>query len=283
MKILVVTTGGTIGSRYDGHSIVVNDDRSLPVIDEYKKISGDSVSFETLSPVNMLSENISTDDLRIIYRTLCEIDYDSYEGVILTCGSDTISYIGAFIGLFFEGRNIVIVATNRMLSLKGSNGFDNFTKAVELIKNEPSKRVRIPWKNSDGIMRVYDATNILPCDINGDIYSFGEIQSIIKKDLPEFSGVLMIDPYPFMDYGLYNTDDIDCVLHLTYHSATADSARIGEFVRLCENKGKKVYFTGVKKDQKIYSSTKELMDLGMIPLYDMAYPCAYIRLLTGLY
>lgn len=282
MKILIITTGGTIGSTYDGDTINVRQNRSLPVVDLYRKNNGSNIVFEIQSPVNILSENITWNDLLAIYDVLSKTDCEKYDGVILTCGSDTIAYISAFTGLLFENRNIAVVATNRMLELEGSNGYDNFSKAVEVL-SEGTDRVIVPWRNSDGCMHVFDATAILPCNVNGDIYQGGSAQMLKGdiSDIHDHKNILMISPYPFMDYERFDLDYTDAVLHLTYHSGTSDDARIVRFADACKIKGIKIYFTGISQKQRIYNSTKKLMDLGMIPLYDTAYPCAYIKLMLG--
>lgn len=283
MKILVVLTGGTIGSSYNNGVINVNTDSTLPIINEYSKIHNNEVCFESVAPINILSENISKSDFESLYIALMAINFSEYDGIILTCGSDTLAYISSFIGLLFSDKNIAIVATNRMLSLEGTNGFDNFEMAVDVLKRKDNMVV-VPWKNSNGTMNVYDATTLLPCDFKDDVYAFGNRQELKCKfsSVPLLiNDILMITPYPLLSYQQFNLDKVKAVLHLTYHSATANMKELIEFKKRCDEKEIPIYLCGIKNNQKIYASTKKLIDVGIVPLYDIAYPCAYIKLLLA--
>ena len=78
MKILLVTTGGTIASVVDDGVIDVKPQGRLLVLNKYKEID-DKTQFDVISPVNILSENISRDDFKIIARTMLDIDYSKYD------------------------------------------------------------------------------------------------------------------------------------------------------------------------------------------------------------
>ena len=281
MKISVVATGGTIGSRDDGKQIDVRNDNKLEVVDQYIKEHGcGPFEFKVSSSVNILSENITENDFRAVYNALKDIDYSEQTGVIVTCGSDTLSYICAFIGVLFKGRNIAVVATNRLLSLEGSNGYANFSKAVDLLRDNYGD-VFVPWQNSDGIMRIYKPAQILPCDCRNDLREFpcGDVQ-LPDAEIGDFSRVLMIEPYPLMDYDAYDLEKIDKVLHLTYHSGTADSGPLCSFIQRCRDKGIDVFIAGIKEDQKLYASAKKILSFGAKRL-PYAFPCAYILLLLN--
>lgn len=280
MAILVITTGGTISSKFDGEKINVVDN-NLPVIEKYKKEISNSVEFEVTSPISILSENITPYDFEMLYLTLNGVEYDKYDGVIVTCGSDTIAYISSFIGLLFGDKNICIVATNKLLTDVGANGFYNFVKAIDCIKEKRTGCI-VPWKNRDGNMYIYDATTILPVDTNGNIYSFGKKQNVLDNidTLPILlSKVLMVNPYPLLSYDNFSLEGIKAILHTTYHSATINKEELIKFKEKCDQKGITIYISGIRSNQKLYDTTKELLNLGAIPLYDIAYPCAYIKLL----
>ena len=281
MKILVLTTGGTISSAYNGKSISLSDENSLYVIDKYKREFNKQVEFEIISPIKILSENISAHDFEMLYLSLISIEYENFDGVIITCGSDNLAYISSFVGLLFSDKNICVVATNKLLTEIGSNGFYNFIKAIDILK-EQKNEVLVPWKNSDGNMYVYDSTTILPVDINGDVISFGKKQKLnfIVDSMPVLlSKVLLINLYPLMSYENFTLDNIKCVLHNTYHSGTASEEELLKFKEKCDKKNIKIYLCGIKENQKLYESTSNLINSGIIPLYDIAYPCAYIKLM----
>ena len=68
------------------------------------------------------------------------IDTALYSGVILTHGSDTLAYTSALLGMYFRHFDIplFIIASNKPIGEKGSNGLFNFTSAVGLIKGTGS-------------------------------------------------------------------------------------------------------------------------------------------------
>ena len=154
MKILLIMTGGTIGSAFDGGSIDVRPDGRSAVVDRYTAEHSD-VLFDTVNPLNILSERVSADDFNILAKALYDIDDSNYDGVIVTAGSDTLAYLSAFVGLVLGGcaLPVMIVAANKILTAPDSNGYENFCCAVELIK-KGLRGVFVPYRNSDGTFTV---------------------------------------------------------------------------------------------------------------------------------
>ena len=90
------------------------------------------------------------------------IDTALYSGVILTHGSDTLAYTSALLGMYFRHFDIplFIIASNKPIGEKGSNGLFNFTSAVGLIKGGKYKgvftlyeRVMLPTRDLSGQVR----------------------------------------------------------------------------------------------------------------------------------
>ena len=69
------------------------------------------------------------------------------------------------------------------------------------------------------------------------------------------------------------------MLHLTYHSGTADAGRLAAFTRVCMEQDVDVYLAPVPGDYK-YSSTAELVAAGVKPMPDVTMGEAYARLLV---
>ena len=104
MKILLVFTGGTIGSTRVNGSISPDENNSALLIDMYRK-SGKSAEFEVEQPYNILSETLSADYLNSLYDCLCSHNISDFDGVIVACGTDTLQYVCSFLsyklGLWF--------------------------------------------------------------------------------------------------------------------------------------------------------------------------------------
>lgn len=300
MKILLIMTGGTIGSAFDGGSIDVRPDGRSAVVDRYTAEHSD-VLFDTVNPLNILSERVSADDFNLLAKALYDIDDSNYDGVIVTAGSDTLAYLSAFVGLVLGGcaLPVMIVAANKILTAPDSNGYENFCCAAELIKRG-LRGVFVPYRNSDGVAYVHSATDLRQADLSEDFFSlhgaygvyengrFTEKHPYIGQRLPAVFGrenlphisdnVLLLTPYPMQDYTRINTDGVRAVLHTLYHSATLDSPRAVGFVRELDVP---FFIASVRAGQKPYATTKEIIEAGAVPLYDIAPECAYMKLLLA--
>ena len=58
-KILVVLTGGTIGSKIEGSVINVTEASPFDLLDLYKETYGSGCTFEVIQPFTLLSENMN--------------------------------------------------------------------------------------------------------------------------------------------------------------------------------------------------------------------------------
>lgn len=300
MKILVIATGGTIGSAFDGGSIDVIRDGSCPVAERYAAAHPE-VRFETIKPLNILSERLSAADLTILAEVLLTADCSPYDGVIVTAGSDNLAYLSAFIGLLCadKGVPVCVVATNMILTDPRSNGEANFSCAVELIR-QGLAGVYVPYRNSDGVMAVHEATDLRQADMSDDFYGFHGAYAVYdgsfrtlrapaeqrlpagfdRSRLPRISdNVLLIHPYPLQDYSRLSTDGVRAVLHTLYHSATLDSSAAERFMKSLGETP--LFLASLRSDRKIYATTAEALATGAIPLYDISPECAYMKLLLA--
>ena len=76
MKILVIFTGGTIGSKFVGDKIAPSADTKFALTENFLKNSFKNVSFEYAEPYFILSENLKAEHLnKLIF--MVKIDMDS--------------------------------------------------------------------------------------------------------------------------------------------------------------------------------------------------------------
>lgn len=133
--ILIIFTGGTIGSIEKNGIIAPDESAKAELLEGYEREYGGRERFEIMSPFSILSENVSASELAALCRLVEEYN-KSYKGIIITYGSDTLSFATAFLGMAFKDRlqcPVVFVAANKPLSDRESNGFLNFSGAVWLI------------------------------------------------------------------------------------------------------------------------------------------------------
>lgn len=301
MKVLLMMTGGTIGSSFDGGSINVRPDGKSAVVDRYRS-DHEHVQFDIVHPLNILSESVTCDDLTTLAKALFDVDAAAYDGVIVTAGSDSLAYLASFVGLLLGDSPIpvMIVAANKILTAPDSNGYMNFSCAVDLI-GQGTHGVLVPYRNTDGVLYVHAATDLRQADFCDDFDSFHGaygvfengvlhtnrpcikqyIPKVFDRDhLPRLSDdVLLLTPYPMQDYSRIGTDGVRAVLHTLYHSATLDS---DSFVPWKEAHPElPVFLAPLHSGRKRYQTTVDAMSAGAIPLYDIAPECAYMKLLLA--
>lgn len=299
MKVLVMTTGGTIGSVFNGNAIDVDESRSCAVARMYQK-ENPSFAFDAVSPLNLLSESLTADDLNTLAEAILTADTAPYDGVILTCGSDNLGYLSAFVGLLccrWE-KPLMIVATNLVMSDPDANGYANFCAAVELIK-QGARGCYVPYRNADGVMYIHSATDLRQADLSEDFYSFNGAYAVMQNDkiilqkkyiqqmipvvfdkehLPQLSdNVALIHPYPLLDYSALNLGEKRAILHTLYHSATLDTQKAIGLTR--RYKDIPLYLASFRSGRKHYQTAVDMIDAGAIPLVDIAPECAYMKLL----
>lgn len=234
------------------------------------------------------------------------IDTALYSGVILTHGSDTLAYTSALLGMYFRHFDIplFIIASNKPIGEKGSNGLFNFTSAVGLIKEGKYKGVFTLYE------RVMLPTRVIPADTCRDrfgVYGYDGFndfsvfsgvsenmlsrprERIFHNDVKFEKRVLFIEGYPAMDFGCFvPNEDTAAVLYSPYHSATActdvsegKSYALTEFIKRCITKNIMVYICGLKRKVPIYSTVAEIIKAGSIPIYTTSAVAAYMKLLLA--
>lgn len=244
-KILVIGTGGTIGSVKDDN---IHLDSPFKILD-YMNYD-DVVEFECVSPFTVLSENMSLELWKQLADYIGSVDFNKYKGIIVLHGSDTLSFTGAFIANMFYDKPIVLVASDKPLEDKTANGFKNFENAVKYIQNGINK-VYISYD------RIYKAENNEP----------------LENPVFKFKKILVISPYVGIDYNSYDLSGVDIVLHSMYHSATAP-AEVKEFINRCKMSGVEFYFV-TENASADYESARDFENI----IFNSTVESAYSRLL----
>lgn len=310
-KILVVFTGGTIGSAQSGNKIDVMRRGSYEILERYTKEYGDTMAFETLQPFNILSENIGLSEWNTLCNTLLSLSLSEFDGVIVTHGSDTLSYTAALLGMALRHTPvpIVLVAANYTIADSRSNGLQNFKSAIDFIAQR-IKGVFVSYVDNTGNSLIYLATRLRESDPYRDAFSsfdgdaFGRMENGVflhsphqdnvsleelKQDVqPLFhtldlrKNVLFIRQYPAMDYRVFCLQNVGAVLLYLYHSATACTEGEGSvlsFVRRCKEAGIPVYAASFKESgfKMPYRTAKVLLSAGVIPLMDISPESAYAK------
>ncbi len=267
-KILLVHTGGTIGSSYDQEKNcrVLNAEVSdMTLLKEYQKASdltADQVNalFEDsriMEKDRTFSENMTLEKLNTILANIGKADINKFCGIIILHGTDTLAYTSALFSFVFSGINIpvMMVSGNRPPDDELSNANANFKTAADLILSGIAPNIYVPYRNSDNSMWLhsgvalkqsanysedfYSASSDSSFCLTDDLYNRDAMLKRCKElsenrnnpgfELPLLKeGVLLILPYSGINYSHYSIDNIKAVIHGSYHSGTVCVERNSE-------------------------------------------------------
>lgn len=311
-KICVILTGGTIGSKTEGIIRNVTQESSYVLIEAYKEKYEEEL-FEVCSPFQVLSENFTMEHWTKLSKLLREkLEDKKYQGIIIAHGTDTLSYTSALLGLLYKNVEIpvVLVASNHPIGHAESNGLDNFYSAVQFIKGSNDTGVFVAFQDKEKKNIIYLAEHLVESDSYEDQFSsyvgipFGEMkgkkfiyysckennrfrcrkakeQNGFQNDITFQNDILLLRTYPGFSYDYIQWKKKPrAILHYLYHSGTAcvenGPYSLTAFLRKCKQEKVPVYLASLKNPaQEIYDTTRQLVEAGGIPLYEMSVEKAY--------
>lgn len=174
MNILIIFTGGTIGSSVQKNTISTNQENKYLLLDLFKKKTGRDISFETTEPYYALSENNTGAELSSLIACVSSALKQNYDGIIITHGTDSLQYSAAALSCAFGNNTvpIVIVSSNYVLTDERSNGLINFEAAVSFIEQKGGNGVFVSYKNHRDIPRIHRASRLIAhSELSDDIHS----------------------------------------------------------------------------------------------------------------
>ncbi|MDD5460363.1 MAG: asparaginase domain-containing protein [Methylococcales bacterium] len=323
-NILLVFTGGTIGSAASEGTINTTGTARFELIRQFRQHHKNDhyIEFNTIQPLQILSENLAPRAWQILIAAIEAERPDQFDGIIITHGTDTLAYTAAALSYYFHTTKvpILLVGSDYPLDDPKANGLENFTCAVEFIVQKKQAGVFVPYRNPQQAMQVHKGSR-LTCSLqlSGDFFSVqsrsymlfensrftlnhpsksnlfmreGPNDNIETDILPlkaSFSDrVLMIKPYPGLDYRHFNLENVDAILHDLYHSGTAcastqwgDHYSLSEFIKRCGEQGVKVYLAPAVKSPDVYQSARLLIEQGAVMIWNMAIEAAYVKLILA--
>ncbi len=301
MKILVIFTGGTIGSEVKDGWISPDSSAKYELIANYKG----KAEFETLSPYTILSEQLSATEINKLTECVFDNIDKGFDGIIVTHGTDTLQYSASALGLMLGECKIpvVLVSANYPLHDKRSNGHINFKTAVDFIRKK-HKGVFVAYKNTnEKHAHIHNAVHVLRhAECTDEVYSLDNQPLYIgkkmnKKHLPltdrekqgtgrvslcENPEILKIDSFP-ADNFLYNLDLYKAVIISPYHSGTLNtlSGKFQEFCQKAKEKNIEIFVPNVGYGIT-YESSKLFHELGLKILPYCTQTKAYMELWINL-
>jgi len=313
-NILLVFTGGTIGSTVVDGTIDTSKRQGFKLLELYNKnySSHQQCHFTTIQPIQLLSENLYPSNWETLIQAIEAEDISQYDGIIITHGTDTLAFTAAALGLYFNAIKIplLLVSSDYPLDNSKANGLDNFNCALQFILQRAEKGVFVPYKNPNELCSIHIATRLASClQLSGDFISVqhkaylnfdcNTFQQLNPLDAsacqatqlkPVFSKkVLLIKPYPGLDYSHFQLDQVDAVVHDLYHSGTAcatldwgKNLSLISFIEQCHKNNITCYMAPAIKNTEAYDSTRTLVEQGAKMIWNMSIETAYVKLLLGL-
>lgn len=325
-KILLILTGGTICSfptengehasdTKKAQTVIVNNFRNSD--SEYR--DEECVQFTPVSPLDVLSENMTPHHWNVLIRAMRSYDFTQYDGVIILHGTDTLAYTASLLSLVLSGLSVPVILVSSQLAPyhPDANGNANFKAAVELIVNGIRPNVYAVYRNeeADGKknMYVHYAAHLMQCASRSNNF-YSKDMTPVSSDCAVFEGirspgdaallkdekfslcaakVLKIVPYVGLDYSAFLLDHVEAVVHGAYHSGTVATApnlegadcsthSIMHLKKACEDHIPPIPLFIEPCDQTVYQTTGDALRSGILPIRDLSSEMAYIKVLVGI-
>lgn len=311
-NILLVFTGGTIGSTVSDGTINTSTSAPFILLEQFQAYYRDAaqIEFTTLRPLQILSENLIPADWTTLINAIEAAKPHQFDGIIVTHGTDTLAFTAAALSCYFHALDVplLLVSSNYPLTDPRANGLANFICAIDFLRQNPQTGVFVPYRNPGQTMQVHQGHHLASSlQLSGDFISV-QHKSYMQYDgsfsvlntsqsarrshyalSAQFSDrVMLLRPYPGLDYRQINLTRVDAVLHDLYHSGTAcvspsngEHYALPEFIAECRSRGISVYLAPALHSPDAYQSTRELLDQGVQVLWNLSIETAYTKLLLA--
>lgn len=299
MKILVIFTGGTIGSAVSDGWISPDDKMKYLLIEKYRELTDDDMEFVTLNPYTILSENLSAENINSLVNCIGE-NINNFDGIIVTHGTDTLQYTAAALAYSF-GFNcipVVLVSSNFPINDDRANGIDNFIGAVEFIKSQSGRGVFVSYKNKNENTKIHLASRIVShTETFDEIYSIDnqpfavydeniilntdckcqERAAVSDSDFCEYPQILSVVAMPGDSFD-YDLSKYKAVILRPYHSGTlnTESKAFSDFCKKAKDRDIPVLVVNVHGGTT-YESSKLYSDLGITVLPMCSFISVYMK------
>lgn len=254
--ILLILTGGTIGSEKKKNTINVSKTNYLH---SFLKKTNKEIIFKIVQPINILSENAIPDDWNNIVKSIEENWNNDYSGIIITHGTDTLSFTSSALSQYFYNFNkpVILVSSDKPIKEKNATGKFNLEAAINFILKKNLPGTYVSYKNpkenfvsfylGSRVKQINSYDNTLNarysdifCNFKNNKFQFIKIKNpsilSIKKNGNSYKlnnkfrfskKILIINPYPGLNYDIYNFNKIKpkAILHTLFHSGTANTRK----------------------------------------------------------
>ncbi len=312
-NILLIFTGGTIGSTIEKHVINTDPANQYTLIDLYRKKypRASEIQFQTLAPYEILSENLVPNHWEKLIAAIDETDHSLYDGIIVTHGTDTLAYSACALSFAYAQVKLplVLVSSNFTLADSRANGLDNFNAAIEFIIQKQQTGVFVAYRNQKQNVKIHLGSRLSSCFPLDDTFMSIQDKTYLEFDDQKFielnpfpnsltanphilpsslqfsSSILLIKPYPGLNYNFFNLQDVQVIVHDLYHSGTAcitdnwgQQHSLIKFISHCRAQGISFYLAPALISENTYITTQLMLDAGARMIWNTSIEAAYVKL-----
>ncbi len=309
MNLLVLATGGTIGSAPKGTGLDTDAAQTPLLLQMYRRQYGEHARFTVRQLCAVLSENIEDSFYETLCTALCAPETAQFDGVIVLHGTDTLPYTAALCAMACRQLCIPVcfVSSAYVLTDPRQNGLLNLRAAVRYIEAGGAGFV-VPFANPGGTTELHLATRLLEADPFTDRFSSaaGEPLAVLCGDEIRFSASPLLPTQEALRTPLRTlaktplrlqkkiallacfpgmapkadalSSAFAAALLWGYHSGTAPQKALADFAAQMRAQNRAVYLAPVKRTAEQYASTNALLACGVHPLYALTAPSALARL-----
>lgn len=294
MNILVACLGGTIGSSVNSNLVKLDENR---FDDKYFKKINSVPNYRVIAPVTYSSENADISLMRKAIKGIYDaVAEERPDAILILHGTDSMASFAQLAVRTLSTLKLPVVITGSKLpadnpnsdakgNLRMSIGF--LDAAVE--GNVRNKTFGVVFTDSfTNCPSFVSACQITAPDVNGDYkpvecdrtdYSetkyISKAVEFINKEDSDKDNILVIPAMPSFPYEALGLDGYGNILIESYHSGTADSVKLPEFIKKATEAGHECFLAPVPngllggRKENMYESTKVLKDLGVKLLGNM--------------
>ena len=231
MKINLVATGGTIGSRYKNGELVISDEAT-------KQIASVIGADKVFGDFKIHSAGVEFADLNTLRLTI-EKAAEGADGVVVTHGTDTLAFSASYLAYAFSSTKIPIVmcAADMALTEDDSNGFAVLNATKSFISRGVAG-VYVLYKNPGEVVRIHHGARVIPAHLHENFYfSLGSgsrfadtgLMRGMDFELKSDKNVLCVIPYVGMDYSAFDMSRFSAVVQCAYHSGRINTDVFNKF------------------------------------------------------
>lgn len=312
-KVVIVGTGGTIASRVDYRTGAVFPALTAGELYSIVPELAELASVEVVEVCRVFSEHMTPNIWIKIGKEVARQVNRGARGIVITHGTDTMGYTAAALSFMLKGlfRPVVLVGAQRSSDRPSSDASLNLISAVTFATKSDVAEVTVVMHGSmsDDFCLAHRGTKVRKCHTsrrdafvsvnqkplalikNGEVimieenYRKASEKGRVRVDSKFDSKVILLKATP----GL-RSEVIDAIVDLGYHGIVIEGTGLGHVpetlfkgIREAIARGVPVVMTSQciwgRVNMRVYSTGRDLLNLGVIPAEDMLPETAFVKLM----